>query len=66
MCGSLRVCVRFRADIEVVQNEVSELETRLDKVRLKHLHTLLQHHTESLLYFQTCVVQVTVRHMPFM
>uniref|UniRef100_A0A8C4F4H5 Arf-GAP with coiled-coil, ANK repeat and PH domain-containing protein n=1 Tax=Dicentrarchus labrax TaxID=13489 RepID=A0A8C4F4H5_DICLA len=29
---------RFRAEIEVVQNDVSELETRLDKVRYMHLH----------------------------
>uniref|UniRef100_A0A671WBW7 Arf-GAP with coiled-coil, ANK repeat and PH domain-containing protein n=1 Tax=Sparus aurata TaxID=8175 RepID=A0A671WBW7_SPAAU len=36
---------RFRADIEVVQNDVSELETRLDKVRHMHrihLHALRQ------------------------
>lgn len=39
------VCVCFRADIEVVQNDVSELETRLDKVRHMHrihLHALRQ------------------------
>uniref|UniRef100_A0A3Q3Q4G9 BAR domain-containing protein n=1 Tax=Monopterus albus TaxID=43700 RepID=A0A3Q3Q4G9_MONAL len=34
---------RFRADIEVVQSDVSELETRLDKVRHKHMNGLLCH-----------------------
>lgn len=41
LCVTLRVFVCFRADIEVVQSDVSELEVRLDKVRFKHLHTLL-------------------------
>lgn len=49
LCITLCVCVAcFRADIEVVQSDVSELETRLDKVRFMHLRTLFQ----SLLYFE--------------
>ena len=36
------VCVLFadsRSEIEVVQGDVSELETRLDKVKITHTHT---------------------------
>lgn len=33
------VCVSSRADIEVVEGDVSELETRLEKVRESHTHT---------------------------
>lgn len=43
LCMTLCICVCFRAEIEVVQSDVSELETRLDKVRYVHLtptHTL--------------------------
>ena len=43
VCVCVCVCGRFRAEIEVVQNDVSELETRLDKVRRMHRthpHTL--------------------------
>lgn len=35
----LGLFVCFRAEIEVVQSDVIELETRLDKVSFKHTHT---------------------------
>lgn len=53
---TLRVCVCFRADIEVVQNDVSELETRLDKVRHMHrihLHALRQKKNSTLSHCST-------------